>query len=75
MNTVELNGKYFEQHVEVGSRVSKGTKIVSFDKKAIEKEGYDMTIPVVVTNSTEFKIIQTVDSGKVDQDTDVIYVA
>ena len=34
-----------------------------------------MTIPVVVTNSTEFKIIQTVDSGKVDQDTDVIYVA
>ena len=75
MNTVELNGKYFEQHVEVGSRVSKGTKIVSFDKKAIEKEGYDMTIPVVVTNSTEFKIIQAVDSGKVDQDTDVIYVA
>lgn len=75
MNTVELNGKYFEQHVEVGSRVSKGTKIVSFDKKAIEKEGYDMTIPVVVTNSTEFKNIQTVDSGKVDQDTDVIYVA
>lgn len=75
MNTVELNGKYFEQHVEVGSRVSKGTKIVSFDKEAIEKEGYDMTIPVVVTNSTEFKNIQTVDSGKVDQDTDVIYVA
>lgn len=75
MNTVELNGKYFEQHVEVESRVSKGTKIVSFDKEAIEKEGYDMTIPVVVTNSTEFKNIQTVDSGKVDQDTDVIYVA
>lgn len=75
MNTVELNGKYFEQHVEVGSRVSKGTKIISFDKEAIEKEGYDMTIPVVVTNSTEFKNIQTVDSGKVDQDTDVIYVA
>lgn len=75
MNTVELNGKYFEQHVEVGSRVSKGTKIVSFDKESIEKEGYDMTIPVVVTNSTEFKNIQTVDSGKVDQDTDVIYVA
>lgn len=75
MNTVELNGKYFEQHVEVGSRVSKGTKIVSFDKEAIEKEGYDMTIPVVVTNSTEFKNIQTVDSGKVDQDTDVIYIA
>lgn len=75
MNTVELNGKYFEQHAEVGSRVSKGTKIVSFDKEAIEKEGYDMTIPVVVTNSTEFKNIQTVDSGKVDQDTDVIYVA
>lgn len=75
MNTVELNGKYFEQHVEVGSRVSKGTKIVSFDKEAIEKEGYDMTIPVVVTNSTEFKNIQTVDSGEVNQDTNVIYVA
>ncbi len=74
MNTVELNGKHFEQHVEAGTKVKKGTKIVSFDKDAIVKEGYDMTIPVVVTNSTVFKEVRAVESGHVDPETDAIVV-
>ena len=41
--------------------VTKGTKIVSFDKEAIEKAGYDVTVPVVVSNSNLFKSIEAQD--------------
>ena len=34
--------------------VKKGDALVEFDKKAIESEGYDTTITVLVTNTQEF---------------------
>ena len=74
MNTVDLNGKFFEQHVQAGMHVTKGTKIVSFDKEAIEKAGYDVTVPVVVSNSNLFKSIETISNGHVDENIEVICV-
>lgn len=49
INTVELNGKGFQAHVAQGDMVKKGDLLVTFDKKMIEKEGYDTTIICVVT--------------------------
>ena len=74
MNTVDLNGEFFEQHVQAGMHVTKGTKIVSFDKEAIEKAGYDVTVPVVVSNSNLFKSIETISNGHVDENIEVICV-
>lgn len=48
MNTVELEGKYFTKHVEVGQHIERGTKIISFDLEEITKEGYDLTTPIIL---------------------------
>lgn len=60
INTVELEGKYFETHVKKGDKVKTGELLVSFDIEKIKEEGYEVITPVVITNSTAYKdIIQT----------------
>ena len=54
LDTVKLNGKYFNAHVKQGDSVKKGDLLLTFDKEAIEKEGYDITTPVIITNSNDF---------------------
>lgn len=54
MDTVQLNGKYFEAHVKEGDKVKKGDLLITFDKDAIEKEGYSLDTPVLVTNTKDY---------------------
>jgi PTS system beta-glucosides-specific IIC component len=54
MDTVQLNGKYFEAHVKEGDKVKKGDLLISFDKDAIEKEGYSLDTPILVTNTKDY---------------------
>ena len=58
INTVMLEGKYFSKHVEEGSHIKKGTKILSFDLDALKKEGFDTTVPVIISNTSLFKEVQ-----------------
>ena len=55
MDTVQLNGKHYETHVNIGDEVKKGDLLLTFDKEAIVAEGYEITTPVVVTNTADFK--------------------
>jgi PTS system beta-glucosides-specific IIC component len=55
INTVQLEGKYFEKHVEEGAHVSKGTRLLSFDIEALEKEGYDTVVPIIISNTAAFR--------------------
>ena len=60
LDTVQLDGKYFEAHVEQGAKVKRGDKLVSFDIKAIEESGFSVETPVIVTNSADYlDIIET----------------
>ena len=63
VDTVNLAGKHFTAHVKSKDRVRKGDRLISFDIKKIEKEGYSIITPVVVCNSSEFGKINIV-SGK-----------
>ena len=51
IDTVRLEGKHFETHVEAGTSVKKGDLLVSFDMEAIKQEGYPCTTPMIVCNS------------------------
>ena len=66
MDTVKLNGKHFTCHVEEEQQVKKGQLLLEFDIEAIKKEGYEVTTPVVITNSDEFTDVETEVSGKVN---------
>lgn len=53
MDTVKLNGKYFTAHTESGAEVKKGDLLLEFDMEKIKEEGYELSTPVIVTNSDE----------------------
>ena len=50
VDTVNMNGEGFETFVEQGDKITKGQKLLTFDRKAIEEKGYADTVVVVVTN-------------------------
>lgn len=49
IDTVELNGKFFQTYVTQGQKVSKGQKLISFDLKEVEKQ-YNIISPIIVTS-------------------------
>jgi len=61
INTVELNGEHFTKHIESGTKVTKGDALITFDHEALTNAGYDMTVAVVVTNSSEYAEIELKD--------------
>ena len=58
INTVELEGKYYTAHVKAGDHVKKGQLLISFDMDKIKDAGYDMTTPLIVTNSDDYKDVK-----------------
>jgi len=54
LDTVKLDGKYFDVHVNDGDDVEAGQLLMDFDKEAIEKEGYDTITPVIIANSDKY---------------------
>ena len=61
IDTVNLEGKYFNAHIKQGDQVKLGQLLVSFDKEAIEKEGFSTEIPVVITNTNNYTDVVEMD--------------
>lgn len=51
IDTVKLGGKGFTAHISQGDPVKRGDLLVEFDKKKLEKEGYDSTVIYIVTDT------------------------
>lgn len=54
INTVSLEGRHFEAHVEQGAKVKRGQLLLTFDQEKIEEEGYACEIPMLVTNMNDY---------------------
>lgn len=71
IDTVQLEGKYFETFTAQESRVKAGDVLIKFNMKAIKAAGYQTQTVVVVTNSFDYTRIETanpedmVDSGNI----------
>lgn len=50
LDTVELNGKYYQTYKEIGDQVKAGDVLLEFDLEEITKAGYDVTTPIVIGN-------------------------
>lgn len=54
MDTVGLDGKGFEAHIEQGDHVAIGQKLISFDMDVIKAAGLVTETPVIITNQDAF---------------------
>lgn len=65
IDTVKLYGKYFEAHVKDGDKFKKGDVLISFDKEGIKREGYKLTTPMIVCNTTDYDSVRIVAKGNI----------
>ncbi|GCF92113.1 hypothetical protein NRIC_00040 [Enterococcus florum] len=74
LNTVELNGQYFDVLVNAGDTVKKGQPLLDVDLASIQAAGYETQVPVVVTNSPQYSSIETIAQGSTDCQEDILAV-
>ena len=69
MDTVKMQGRGFNVKTSVNSKIKAGDLLLEFDRNAIEKEGYSLITPVVITNADNYEdkqlcINEEVENGK-----------
>lgn len=74
LDTVQLNGQFFEAFVTSGQRVKEGDVLVKFDLEAIAKAGYDTITPIIVTNTGNYLDVLPTHVGVVEPNHDVLRV-
>ncbi|MDT1996976.1 beta-glucoside-specific PTS transporter subunit IIABC [Carnobacterium divergens] len=72
LDTVQLEGKYFETFVKQGDKVTRGQTLVTFDKEAIEAAGFSTEIPVIITNSDDYLDILEPQQKEINLNDDLI---
>ena len=72
LDTVELNGKYYQTYKEIGDQVKAGDVLLEFDLEEITKAGYDVTTPIVITNLGDYKITKCLTGQQVKAGEEVI---
>jgi len=58
IDTVKLNGKGFENLVNIGDKVKKGTPLMKFDLDYIKKEAVSAVTPIICTELTENQSVE-----------------
>lgn len=66
-DTVSLNGRNFNIYVIQGEEVKKGDLLVDFDIVNIKEEGFDVTTPIVITNSDSYVEVNSINEGFLNQ--------
>ena len=72
LDTVELNGKYYQTYKEIGDQVKAGDVLLEFDLEEITKAGYDVTTPIVITNLSGYRITKCLTGQQVKAGEEVI---
>ncbi|ENI8395563.1 PTS beta-glucoside transporter subunit IIBCA [Listeria monocytogenes] len=64
LDTVNLNGQFFDIEVSESEEIKKGDLLGTFELDTIKKAGYDITTPIIVTNSATLADVITVNLRK-----------
>lgn len=74
IDTVQLNGKYYDVKVQNGQKISKGDLLVNVNLSGIAQAGYRTVTPVIVTNSDDFSEINVTTNDNGDINTKIISI-
>ena len=72
IDTVKLDGKFFDMHVKEGDKVKRGELLISFDMENIKKAGYKLTTPMIICNTDDYREITPLKSGKVTKEDKIL---
>lgn len=64
MDTVNLKGQYFHPQKKSGDTVQKGEILLTFDREEIIDAGYDITTPVIVSNTSQYAEITVAEKAE-----------
>lgn len=64
LDTVQLNGEGFKAAVKEGQEVKRGDLLVECDLALIQKKGYPVITPVLVTNPDDYSEMEIIKTGK-----------
>ncbi|MBQ8301322.1 MAG: PTS glucose transporter subunit IIA, partial [Clostridia bacterium] len=65
IDTFKLKGKFFEAHVSDGQEFKKGDLLISFDIEGIKNAGYKTTTPMIICNSDDYTMVNTMAGGNI----------
>ena len=66
MDTVKLEGKYFNAMIKKGDQVNVGDVLIVFDINAIKAEGYSLVTPIIVSNSNQYTDVLSSDKKSIN---------
>lgn len=72
LDTVKLKGRHYKKLVENGDKVHAGDLLLEFDREAIAAEGYDVTTPIVILNSQDYKSMDIRTDVEVEEQDELI---
>ncbi|HHE6470707.1 TPA: PTS beta-glucoside transporter subunit IIABC [Providencia rettgeri] len=64
IDTVKLDGLHFSPQIKQGDVFKTGDLLLTFDREKILEAGYDLTTPVIVSNSDDYMSIEFVELNK-----------
>lgn len=65
LDTVQLDGKYFETAVSEGQHVETGTLLLTCDLEKVREAGYKTITPVIVTNPEDYPAVSLTRPGEI----------
>ncbi|MNW27248.1 PTS system beta-glucoside-specific EIIBCA component [compost metagenome] len=74
IDTVKLKGQHFNPLVKEGDEVKAGDLIAEFDLEQIKAAGYDVTTPVVVSNTAQFLDVVVTQDGSMRKGDDLFTI-
>lgn len=74
IDTVQLEGRHFDVKVEQGQKIHRGDLLAEVDFEGVRKEGFDDTIIMIVTNTSEFLDVIPVGAKAVTKDSECLNV-
>lgn len=72
LDTVQLGGKHYTTHVNVGDRVQPGDLLVEFDMDKIKEEGYPVVTPVIITNTASYQNVKAIAQGPAKEGDEIL---
>lgn len=74
IDTIKLEGKYFNEKIKKGDRVLEGELLLEFDLAKMKESHIDPTTMIIITNSQDYLEVLSVESGSIGSFDDLITV-